>query len=38
MKDVIIRIDIGQRVEIGEFHSVVGFNVDRIDQDINRIS
>ena len=30
MIGVIIRIDIGQKVEIGEFYLVVRFNVDRI--------
>ena len=38
MIGIIIRIDIGQKVEIGELHLVVGFNVDRIGQDINTIS
>ena len=37
MTNVIIRIDTGQIVEIEEFHSVVGFSVDKIDQDMNRI-
>ena len=35
----IIKIDIGQIVEIGEYHSVVGYNMDRItesDQGIIR--
>ena len=38
MIDIIIRIDAGQKVEIGEFHLVVGFSVDRIGQDMNKIS
>ena len=38
MIDIIIRMDIGQKVEIREFHLVVRFNVDRIGQEMNRIS
>ena len=38
MIDIIIRIDTGQKVEIGESLLVVGFNVDRIGQDMQRIS
>ena len=38
MIDVIITIDKGQKVEIGEFHLLVGFSVNRIAQDMNRIS
>ena len=33
----IIRMDIDQRVETGEFHLVVEFSVDRIGQDMKRI-
>ena len=38
MIDVSIRMDIDQWVEIGEFHLVLEFSVDRIGQDMNRIS
>ena len=37
MIGIVIRIDIGQKVEIGEFHLVVGFNMDRIGQNMSRI-